>query len=39
MENAKYYPHTGASIPLMPSMLATFCSAQYWRIPSLPVRG
>ena len=26
------------SIPLMPSMLATFFSAQYWRMPSLPLR-
>ena len=31
-----FYGDVGASIPLMPSMLVTFFSAQYWRMPSLP---
>ena len=32
------YCAVGASIPLMPSMLATFFSAQYSRMPFLPLR-
>ena len=38
MESAKRYRVSGASIPRMPSVLAPFFSAQYWRMPSLPLR-
>ena len=33
------YCCAAASIPLRPSMLVTFFSAQYWRTPSLPFRA